>query len=124
PIRLDHATSALALADQVKAAVARAIQESGGRAESNAAPGDTLWEHFHRRSLCQLMHDGKPVRLVLVFDQFEELFAIGQASEETCARASRFLKELADFIENRAPDTLEQRLEENPELAKDFIFGK
>jgi tetratricopeptide (TPR) repeat protein len=125
PIRLDHTSSAPALSAQVKAAVTRAIQESGGRAESGAADaGDTLWEHFHRRSLCQLMQDGKPVRLVLVFDQFEELFAIGQASEATRGRAAHFLKELADFIENRAPETLERRLEENPELAKDFIFGK
>ncbi len=58
-----------------------------------------------------------------MFDQFEELFAIGRASEETRARAGHFLTELADLIENRAPEALERRLEEHPELVKDFSFG-
>jgi hypothetical protein len=123
-IRLDHAATAPPLAEQVKSAVSRAVLEAGGRSESSATdPADTLWEHFHRRGLCQQTRDGRPVRLVLAFYQFEELFAIGRASEETRARAARFLTELADLIENRAPEALERRLEENPELVRQFALN-
>ncbi len=49
-IRLDHAPSAPPLADQVKAAVARAVLDAGGQSEASAADADdTLWQHFHRR---------------------------------------------------------------------------
>jgi len=122
-IRLDHAASAPPLTEQITAAVTRAILEAGGRSEATAAdPGETLWEHFHRRDLLLLAADGRPARLVLVFDQFEELFAIGQASDETRSRATLFVTELADLIENRAPEALERRLEDSPELARQFSF--
>ena len=122
-IRLDHAPTAPPLAEQVKAAAARAVLDAGGQSRT-AAPdaGDTLWEYFHRRGLRQETSDGQPVRLVLVFDQFEELFAIGHASAESRSRAALFLTELADLFENRPPQALEQRLEQNPELVKQFLF--
>jgi hypothetical protein len=66
--------------------------------------------------------DGRPIRPVLVFDQFEELFAIGQASEATRSRAAAFLTEIADFVENRAPDSLGRRLDDTPVLVKQFVF--
>jgi WD40 repeat protein/uncharacterized protein YeeX (DUF496 family) len=123
-IRLDHSAAAPPLSDQVKTAVNRAILDVGGKSEFAASPPtEPLWEHFHRRDLCQETPEGQPIRLVLVLDQFEELFAIGNASEETRARAGRFLTELADLIENRPPHALERRLEENPELVKEFYLG-
>jgi tetratricopeptide (TPR) repeat protein len=123
PIRLDHAAPAPPLPDQVKAAVTRAIVGAGGRVEyTDAKASDTLWEHFHRRGLRLRTPKGEPVSLVLVLDQFEELFAIGQASEETRARAARFLTELADLIENRVPKALEAQLEESPTLARQFVL--
>jgi tetratricopeptide (TPR) repeat protein len=122
-IRLDHAPSSPPLSEQVTTAVTRAIIDAGGRSEeSPIETRDTLWAHFHRRSLILQTADGRAVRPALVFDQFEELFAIGQASEESRSRASVFLTELADFIENRAPETLEERLENSPELVRQFIF--
>ena len=123
PIRLDHAASSPPLSEQVTGAVTRAILEAGGR--SDAPPSDkpaTLWEHFHSRSLILETAKGRPVRPVFVFDQFEELFAIGQASEATRKRAQLFLSELADLVENRAPAALELQLENSPELVKQFIF--
>ncbi len=122
-IRLDHATSAPALSEQVKAAVARAILDAGGECDPVAPGGsDTLWEHFHRRGQRRQMPDGRAVRLVLVFDQFEELFAVGQASAPARGRTAPFLAELADLFENRVPEALEQRLEESAELVKQFAF--
>jgi tetratricopeptide (TPR) repeat protein len=148
-LRLDHAATAPPLSEQVKGAIALAIRDAGGRSEPDGpqaggpvgvgpgpqaglvrpgeAPGadeasDTLWEHFHRRGLCPPTGAGQPVRLVLVFDQFEELFAIGQANGDTRSRAALFLTELADLIENRAPEALERRLEEDRALARHFNF--
>jgi tetratricopeptide (TPR) repeat protein len=122
-IRLDHAATAPVLSHQVIKSVCRAIIDTGGQSEPAAAsPSEALWEHFHRRSLILQTADGRQIRPVLVFDQFEELFAIGQASEETRARAATFLIELADFVENRTPDAFERRLEDSPELVKQFIF--
>jgi tetratricopeptide (TPR) repeat protein len=122
-IRLDHAPSAPPLAEQVSATATRAILDAGGRSEApEAGCGDSLWEQFHRRSLVLETSDGQPIRPVLIFDQFEELFAIGQASEETRKRAAQFLTELADLVENRAPEALERRLEDSPELVGHFDF--
>jgi len=122
-IRLDHAVTAPPLSQQVIAAVTRAIIDSGGRSEATTADSsETLWEHFHRRSLNLQTADGRQIRPVLVFDQFEELFAIGQASEATRSRAALFLTELADLVENRAPEALERQLDDSPELVKQFIF--
>ena len=91
-IRLDHAAAAPPLSEQVMAAGAACHPAMpGGRFEATAADaGESLWEYFHRRSLLLQTADGRPVRPVLVFDQFEELFAIGQASEETRAGACPF----------------------------------
>jgi formylglycine-generating enzyme required for sulfatase activity len=122
-IRLDHAPGALILSEQVKTAVSRAILDSGGRCEAASGDsGETLWECFHRRSPTLETGDGWPARLVLVFDQFEELFSIGQANEERRSRTALFLEQLADLIENRAPLVLVRRLEQNPQLVQEFDF--
>jgi WD40 repeat protein len=123
PIRLDHAASAPPLSEQVNAAATAAILEADGRWEETA-PGanESLWEHFHRRSLRLQTADGLPICPVLVFDQFEELFAIGQTSEVTRSRSATFLTDLADFVENRAPSALEDRLENNAAMLEQFIF--
>ncbi len=112
------------MAEQIKALVSRAVQEAGGRSENAASdPCDSLWEHFHRRGLTQETPDGQPVRLVLVLDQFEELFALGYSSDATRSRATAFLRELADLVENRPPESLERRLEEEPGLIRQFALG-
>jgi hypothetical protein len=123
-IRLDHAAAAPPLAEQVKSAVNRAIQDAGGQIE-NATPesSETLWQHFHRRNLRLQMADGQPARLVLALDQFEELFALGYTSAATRERTARFLEELADLIEKRVPEFLERRFEESPELVKQYALA-
>jgi hypothetical protein len=123
-IRLDHAATAPPLAEQVKAAVNRAIQDAGGQIE-NATPeaSETLWQHFHRRNLLLQMPEGQPARLVLALDQFEELFALGYTSAATRERTARFLTELADLIEKRVPEFLERRFEESPELVKQYALA-
>ncbi len=48
---------------------------------------------------------------VLVFDQFEELFTIAQADEESRRRGIEFINELACLVENAPPPELTARLE-------------
>src|SRR5262249_41386722 len=54
------------------------------------------------------------VQPVLVFDQFEELFTLGNAAP---GQVEAFREDLADLAENRIPADLEQRLE-NPQIAE------
>ncbi len=123
PIRLDHSPTAVSLSEQVIVATERAIREAGGQCEPRPADADdSLWRHFHRRGFRPQTADSQPLRLALVFDQFEELFAVGQASEEARARASQFVNELADLIENRVPRLLEQQMDESPDLVKQFLM--
>ena len=116
-IRLDHDPSRPGLSEQVSEAVAR---EVGSGAPATAGGRPTLWEYFHRRDRQPRAADGGAVRLALVFDQFEELFAVGQARPEGRSRTSQFLKELADLVENRVPKSLADEFEQHPELAEQF----
>ncbi|MFO0908574.1 MAG: DUF2610 domain-containing protein [Isosphaeraceae bacterium] len=122
-IRLDHDADAPSLTEQVIATVSRALVDAGGTCEASTEPGESLWEFFHRRTLQLRMPSGEPARPVLVFDQFEELFSIGQVNDAARERAAHFVDELADFVENRAPESLERRLDDQPELARAFLFG-
>lgn len=56
-------------------------------------------------------------RPVLVLDQFEEVFTLGQATAERRVDAAEFLGGLADLVENRVPDALRARLEVDEDLA-------
>ena len=81
----------------------------------------TIWEHFHRRSLILQTADGRQIRPVLVFDQFEELFAIGQASEAT--PSGRGLPDGAGRpCRKPGAEALERRLDDDPDLVKQFVF--
>lgn len=119
PIRLDHSPSQVSLAAQVILAADRAIVSAGGKVEAHRADEqDSIWKYFHRRSFVPTDAQGKPLRLVLVLDQFEELFAAGQANEAARRRASDFINQFADLIENRVPLVLEEQMESQPELAR------
>ena len=82
------------------------------------------------RRIWQLLHDkevgfcrpGNP-RLVLVLDQFEELFTVGEITPERAAASRAFLETLADVLENRVPEALKARLEVDLELADRLDFS-
>ncbi len=123
-IRLDHSAAAPPPARQVMAAAS-----PGDRRRPEATPTPpsrsqtTLFGPISTAASLPLKTaDGRPIRLVLVFDQFEELFAIGQAKDETRERTAQFLTELADLVEDRVPEAFEERLEETPELINQFVL--
>jgi WD40 repeat protein len=109
-LRLDHAPSAPSLARQVMLALLDACAAAGADCRA-AGDGETLWEYFHRRDADIWSATNRLLTPVLAFDQFEEIFTLGHASEAARERGRAFLVELADLVENRIPAVLRPRFE-------------
>lgn len=125
-VRLDHAPDAPPLTEQIKSLVFSETSGAGHWTKSGSAvTGETLWEFFHHRDDHLLDAAGQIVNPVLVFDQFEELFTLGGAADpETRRRATGFIGELADLVENRPPARLEARLEAATADVEAFDFAR
>jgi hypothetical protein len=122
-IRLMHASDAPKLADQVKAALVKRIEAS----EVDAPKPDqseTLWEYFHRKDVDFWNAKQRLTTPVLVFDQFEEIFTLGQADDARRSQSGGFLTELADLIENRPPALLKEKLDRGDGEAERFFFDQ
>jgi WD40 repeat protein len=123
-VRLDHAAEAPPAEVQIKAAIQAALATADLTQAAGPSAEETLWEYFHHADAGLTGKDGKPVSMVLVFDQFEELFTLGQTTPQRRARAAEFVQLLAGLVENRAPATLEKRLEDNADEAEKFSFDR
>jgi len=76
-VRLDHRDQAPELREQVF----RALQTScaAGRVQATQpARDESLWSFFHRRDVEFWNDRNRPVTPVIVLDQFEEIFTLGQ----------------------------------------------
>jgi hypothetical protein len=123
PIRLDYGPKALAFARQVGQAVAGALSEAGIDSRP-PAEGEFLWEYFHSSDVDFWDAENRLVKLVLVFDQFEERFTLGRQLPETNAQAERFLTELSQLVENRPPPALKARFEAHSAGVGNYDFDK
>lgn len=124
-VRIDYGREAPAPAEQIKRAVQESASGSGHWTRAGAAvEGESLWEYFHHRD--DVLEDRSGARLVplLIFDQFEELFTLAQSDDFGRARAARFIRDLADLVENRPPKELETRLETDEQAAAAFDFAR
>src|SRR3954452_9282711 len=120
-VRLDHADGAPPLREQVY----RGLQAEREVNRVQASPLDeseSLWSFFHRRDVEFWSERNRPITPVIVLDQFEEIFTLGQETESAQARSSAFLAEISDLIENRPPDAVKQALEADPAEARRFDF--
>lgn|GEM_PF-549555 len=78
---------------------------------------DTLWETLHHSATrVSSLAEHPPI---LIFDQFEEAFTLGQRAERL-EEVRALFTELADVIENRAPAALKQRFTEDRKLVRDY----
>ena len=93
------------LADQVKAALVEAFKSVGADAPAPRAD-ESLWEYFHRKDSDIWSAKNRLLTPILAFDQFEEIFTLGRATEAQRERGRAFLAELADLVENRPPAAL------------------
>ena len=125
-VRLDHSAAAPPLTEQIKTFVFRETARAGTWTHGGVAGrAESLWEFFHHREDRLLDSDGSVVTPVLVCDQFEELFTLGAAADpETRRRATGFIAELADLVENRPPANLEARLEQSSAEMEAFDFSR
>ena len=124
-VRVDYAPDSPAPAEQIKQAIRRETTQAGVWTRTdNTVEGESLWEFLHHRGDLLRDADGKPLIPLLIFDQFEEVFTLAQADDAGRARAHTFLADLADLVENRPPEALEARLEEDDSIIEDFDFAR
>jgi hypothetical protein len=124
-VRVDYAPESPPPAEQIKQAIFRATAEAGHWTRPGSAiEGESLWEFLHHREDLLRDRDGNTLMPLLIFDQFEEIFTLGQADDAGRLRARQFLEQLADLIENRPPASLEARIESDDGAAADFDFAR
>ena len=108
-IRLSFGDEEASGTEQIKAFVSAAMEK-----ENVDAPlpeqDESLWRYFHRVQFWSACND--LLTPVLVFDQFEELFTLGQRSPGVI----KLVGELASLIENRIPVSDQHSLAEMDEL--------
>ncbi len=124
-VRIDYAPDSPSPSEQIKQAIFRATAEAGHWTRPGSSiEGESLWEFLHHRG--DLLRDaqGRTLMPLLIFDQFEEIFTLGQADDAGRLRAKQFLEDLADLVENRPPAALEKRLDEDDEAAGQFDFAR
>ena len=107
-VRLDVLNRAAPLVDQIRDAMLEQFREQ--RVEATPfAKADSLWEWLHRENL-ELWRRNRRLTLLFVLDQFEEVFTLGAENPEVVAR---FRIDLADLVENRLPDTVNELISAN-----------
>ncbi|MBS0192798.1 MAG: hypothetical protein JSR34_00950 [Proteobacteria bacterium] len=124
-VRIDYAPDSPSPSEQIKQAIFRASAAAGAWSRAGSAVvGESLWEFLHHRG--DLLRDaaGHTLTPLLIFDQFEEIFTLGQADDAGRQRAQQFLDDLADLVENRPPAALEARIEDDDAAAEDFDFAR
>ena len=114
-----HAT----LADQVKLALVEAFKSVGADAPA-PRPDESLWEYFHRKDIDIWSAKNRLLTPILAFDQFEEIFTLGRATDAQRERGRAFLAELADLVENRPPAALRAKFDAGELDPARYAFDK
>jgi len=122
-VRLDHAEGAPTLREQVFRELQTACDSDRVQAARPAAD-ESLWSFFHRRDAEFWSERNRPVTPVIAFDQFEEIFTLGQETEQSRARSAAFLAELGDLVENRPPEAVRAALEAESTASRRFDFKR
>lgn len=118
-VRFDHSERATPLARQVFAAIA-AVLDRGEVTGSRPAGTETLWEFFHRRDVEFWGPRNRLLQPLIVLDQFEEAFTLGQRNEASAWRVSQFASELEAVLEHRPPEEVRKRLDQDPQADQKF----
>src|SRR5947209_8200568 len=98
-LRLDHGAGAPALREQLFRALAAACEADRVQA-ARPEVGESLWSFFHRRDAELWSARNRPFTPVVVLDQLEEIFTLGEETASSRARSEVFLAELGDLVEN------------------------
>ena len=118
-VRVDYTESVQTPVQQIVSAIFKAADEA--RIDIEVVNEDqplpqpntwdaSLWEFFHRHQFWSSRND--PIRVILILDQFEEVFTLGLQNP----RSLEFIQEqLADLVENRMPRSFQSALEASGE---------
>jgi len=120
-VRFDHGQDAPPLARQLLRALYTELARAGVTAPPPGAE-ETLWEYFHRRDVEFWGPRNRLLTPVVVLDQFEEVFTLGQKDAASAARVTAFRTELEALLEKRPPAAVRERLEADPEGALRYHF--
>lgn len=112
-VRFDLKPDALPLDEQILNALRTSV-----RAEAPDAifPGDdeSLWEYLHRKDFKLWSAQNYPLTPVIVLDQFEELYTLGERVPDL---VETFRNKLGNLAENRIPATLAARIDADYSIA-------
>ena len=124
-VRIDYSRESPPPSEQIKQAIFRATEASGEWSRVGVAiEGESLWEFLHHRDDVLRDPSGRILTPLLIFDQFEEIFTLAQSDDFGRARASQFIADLADLVENRPPSEVEARIEQDESAAERFDFTR
>ncbi|SEL91110.1 nSTAND1 domain-containing NTPase [Rhodococcus maanshanensis] len=115
-VRLELKPGAPGLSQQLHESVSRAIRAEAPDAEL-PADDESLWEYLHRKGLELWSTGNQLLTPVIVIDQFEEVFTLG---DRVPALVDAFRDELGDLAENRIPAGLAARIDEDETVADQF----
>ncbi len=123
-LRIDYGHDSPEPSEQIKQGINHAATSGQWSQTDVAAAGESIWEFLHHRDDVLKDASGAKLTPLLIFDQFEELFTLAQSDEFGRTRAARFIEELADLVENRAPKALEAKLDSDESIAERFDFAR
>jgi hypothetical protein len=115
-VRLELQQGSAALSRQLHQSVHDSIQASMPDA---MLPDDdeSLWEYLHRRDFELWSAQNYPLTPVIVVDQFEELFTLGERVPDL---VRDFMNDLGDLAENRIPADVAARIDNDEAEAARF----
>jgi tetratricopeptide (TPR) repeat protein len=124
-IRLIHEPDAPPLETQVIDEISAWLAKATGLESTGTNPQYGLWQLFHDPTFGLAGSAGsaavKPERIVLIFDQFEEIFTRGESRRR--ADTARFLEALACLVENRPPAPLREAMETDDDLTDRLLLN-
>jgi len=118
-VRFDHSDGAPPLAQQLKDAISSALDAANAEGPRPRAD-ETLYEYFHDVETEFWGPRNRLLSPLIVLDQFEEVFTLGQRTEAASARVSQFKADLEALLEHRLPAAVRERLDAHPEEAQTF----
>ena len=101
-VRLDLRSDAPGIADQLRECVREAVKDAAPEA-SLPADSESIWEYLHRTDVELWNSRNYLLTPIIVVDQFEELFTVGQQVPDL---VRNFRDDFGDLVENRIPDEL------------------
>ena len=115
-VRLELQQGSAALSRQLHESVYDSIQASVPDAML-PADDESLWEYLHRRDFELWSAQNYPLTPVIVIDQFEELFTLGERVPDL---VRDFMNDLGDLAENRIPAEVAARIDNDEAEAARF----